>query len=212
MDRIAHDLRDPLGPMQTAVYLLRDPALDSAERDGMLSVLERQVHRLAGMIDELGDLARAQGDRLLDRREAIDIEMLLADTVARLGERAPRVELDDACHGSTLHGDTHRIAQLFRTVLDPRFPRGSDARVHARFECSGDRLRMVCRVPCHAPSDALAASLLSAPHPDPADDALGLALVIASAIARAHGGDLRGRAGADGTSVEFLLELPIDVD
>src|SRR5690606_32218641 len=56
-------------------------------------------------------------------------------------------------------------------------------------------------------SDALIAALLNSPHPDPPDDALGLGLMIAVAIAEAHGGSLQGRAGA-GDTVELVLELP----
>ena len=212
MDRIAHDLRGPLAPMQTAVYLLRDPDLGADQRDELLAVLERQVQRLGGMIDELGDMGRAQGGRLLASREAIDVELLLADTVARLRERAPRVEFGGDCRGLALHGDIQRIAQLFLTLLDPRLPPGPGEPAQARVERVGDRLRMACSVRCHGASDALAASLLSSPHPDPVDDALGLALVIASEIARAHGGELQARAGADGGSLEFLLELPLAGD
>ena len=66
---------------------------------------------------------------------------------------------------------------------------------------------MACAVPCRDATDDLGEALLRAPHPDPPDDALGFGLLIAEAIADAHGGQLRGRASAPDT-LEFLLELP----
>src|SRR5690606_38079015 len=82
MDRVAHDLRGPLAPMQTAVYLLREPGIADAQRDELLAVLERQIQRLGGMIDEFSDLGRAGTGQLLVRREAIDVELLVSDTAS----------------------------------------------------------------------------------------------------------------------------------
>src|SRR5690606_11398054 len=79
--------------------------------------------------------------------------------------------------------------------------------VRARLELSGDCLRMTCVADCSGATDALVGALLTSPHPDPPDDALGLGLMIAASIARAHGGRLHGRAGARDTA-ELVLELP----
>ena len=56
--RVAHDLRDPLSPLQTAVYLLRSGEISDDDRNRMLELIERQGVRLAGMIDELSDCRR----------------------------------------------------------------------------------------------------------------------------------------------------------
>ena len=69
--RVAHALRDPLSPMQTAVYLLRSGEISAEERVRMLELIERQGVRLAGMIDELSDCLRAQRGRLLARRTEV---------------------------------------------------------------------------------------------------------------------------------------------
>lgn len=207
MDRLAHDLRGPLSPMQTAVYLLRDPGLGNEQREELFAVLERQIQRLGGMIDEFSDLGRAEQGRLKVRSEPIDLELLVMDTVARLREVPPRVEFAGDARAMRIDGDVQRVAQLFHALLGLQLSRTSPVAVHARIECHGDRLRMVCRVHCRDASDALIASLLTSPHPDPPDDALGLGLVIAAAIADAHGGGLHGRAsGAD--TLELVLELP----
>ena len=53
LDRLAHDLRGPLAPLQTASYLLQRDDLDPARRTELLVLLERQTQRLARMLDEL---------------------------------------------------------------------------------------------------------------------------------------------------------------
>jgi len=211
MDRVAHDLRGPLAPMQTAVYLLRDPRIADGQRDELLAVLERQIQRLGGMIEEFSDLGRAGTGQLLVRRESIDVELLVSDTASRLQARAPQVSWGPGVQGLEIEGDVLRIAQLFHTLLGMQLSRGQPEPVEARLELAGRRLRMTCALHCSGVSDALIASLLTSPHPDPPDDALGLGLMIAAAIAQAHGGSLQGRAGA-GDRVELVLELPAGRD
>src|SRR5690606_24564304 len=116
MERLAHDLRGPLSPMQTAVYLLRDDTLAEAQRVELLGVLERQIQRLGGMIDEFSDLGRAERGDLVASRETIDLELLVIDTATRLRELPPRVEFAPGAQRMHLKGDAQRIAQLFRTL------------------------------------------------------------------------------------------------
>lgn len=207
MDRLAHDLRGPLAPMQTALYLLREPKVDDGQRDELLAVLERQIRRLSAMIDQLGDIARAEKGHLVTRRETIDVERLVADTVTLLQAQPPHVDFAPGMQGMAIEGDVLRITQLFYALLGLQLSRSHPVPVRARLELAGERLRMTCAVHCRDASDALITALLTSPHPDPPDDALGLGLVIAAAIAEAHGGSLRGRASADDT-LELLLELP----
>jgi signal transduction histidine kinase len=207
MERLAHDLRGPLSPMQTAVYLLRDPGLGAEQRDELLAVIERQIQRLGGMINEFSDLGRADQGRLLARRDAIDLELLVLDTVARLQEAPPRVEFAPGTQALRIDGDVQRIAQLFHVLLGLQLSRSRPMPVTARIDHDGTHMTMVCAVHCRDASDALIAALLASPHPDPPDDALGLGLVIAAAIAEAHGGSLRGRASGDET-LELVLQLP----
>src|SRR5690606_6135892 len=165
MDRVAHDLRGPLAPMQTAVYLLRDADIGEAQRDELLAVLERQIQRLGGMIDEFSDLGRAGTGQFLARRETIDVELLVSDTASRLQARAPRVSWGSGAQGLQIEGDVLRIAQLFHTLLGMQLSRGQPEPVQARLEFVDGRLRMTCALECSGVSDALIAALLSSPHP-----------------------------------------------
>lgn len=207
MDRLAHDLRGPLSPMLTAVYLLRDGQTTPEQRAELLQVMERQIQRLGGMIDEVSDLGRAEKGRLVARHEPIDLELLVADVVARMHAQPPQVTMSPALDGAELEGDVLRMGQLFHTLLGLRLSRGEPRPVRAQLERAETGLRMACTLDYAEVSDAEVEALLTAPQPDPPDNALGLGLMIARAIAEAHGGSLRGRAGT-GATIELLLELP----
>jgi len=207
MDRLAHDLRGPLAPMQTAVYLLRDGRTSDAQRGELLAMIERQVQRLSGMIDELSDFGRVQKGRLVGRVEAIDVELLVADVVTRLQSVPPEVSFGPGARGVQIEGDILRIGQLMRVLLGLQFSPRHPAPVRALLERTETGVRMTCAVQFHDADDQLIESLFRLPQPEPPDDTLGLGLMIAAAIAQAHGGHLAGRASAADTA-ELVLELP----
>lgn len=207
LDRLAHDLRGPLSPIHTAIYLLRAPGVEPGQRDELLAVLDRQAQRLGAMIDEFSDLVQADRGGLVASHEVVDVGLLVADAIARLPARPPRVEFAAGAGQLEVEGDARRLGQLFDALLGLQAARGCTTPVEARIERSATGLRMACTARCPDASDGLAASLLESPHPDPPDGALGLGLVVASAIAQAHGGRLMAYAsGAD--ALEFVLELP----
>lgn len=207
MDRLAHDLRGPLAPMLTAIYLLRDAGTNGRQRDDLLEMMERQIQRLGGMIDEIGDIGRAEKGRLVGRMEPIDVDLLLDDVATRLQAAAPQITFEPDARGQRIDGDILRIGQMFMTLFGLQFSRQHPATVRARLARTDHGLRMTCAVHCRDAEALPIASLLSLPHPEPQDDSLGLGLMIATAIAQAHGGSLRGEtAGAD--TIELVLELP----
>lgn len=208
MHRLAHDLRGPLSPMQVSIYLLRDQSLEEGERNELFAVIERQISRLGSMIDELGDLGHAEQDRLVTRRESLDLDLLLEDLSSQLRAKPPEISFaPDAC-AVELEGDVVRLGQLFKCLLGLRLTRHQDTPVRAHLSWSAPgRLQMRCTIACRDASSDLGEALLTMPHPEPPDEGLGLGLLIASAIAEAHGGSLRAEAGTS-DAIELLLELP----
>lgn len=204
--RVAHDLRDPLSPLQTAVYLLRSGDITDEERGRMLELIERQGVRLAGMIDELSDCLRAERGHLLGRRTQVDLTMLAALGIAR-ADAAP-LEFD--ANGTGLHvlGDDSRLLQLLRILRELRLSPeevlpaplflerdGGHARLHRRLACLPDFLEDPTR-------------LLEAPLPVTLGNGLGLQLPLAAAIARGHDGHMRAEVEPDGR-VAVIAELPL---
>lgn len=209
--RVAHDLRDPLSPLQTAVYLLRNGEIPADERARMLELIERQGVRLANMIDELADCLRAQRGRLLSHRDEVDLATLAMLAVARAD--AAQVSCEAAPGSMLLMGDDGRLLQLLRILRELRLSpqevlpaplivervavegAGSHARLHRRLACTPDML-------------AQAELLLDAPLPATLGDGLGLQLPLAAAIVRGHDGELRVVSEPDGR-LAVVAELPL---
>ncbi|HEY9400556.1 MAG TPA: histidine kinase dimerization/phospho-acceptor domain-containing protein, partial [Luteimonas sp.] len=63
LDRLAHDLRGPLTPLQTAAYLLRSGQVEGERQQELFVLIERQTQVLVRMIEELSDWTRVSQDR-----------------------------------------------------------------------------------------------------------------------------------------------------
>lgn len=201
LDRVAHDLRGPLMPLQTAAYLLRSGQLDATRQRELVDVIERQTRQLARMIDELGDWMRAAQQRLLGQREAC-VPALLLDYAATGAGIAPPV-VDDRSGGAEVQGDAQRLTQLLRTLLAYAEAQGRPPR--AEISRIGDRVRIdiIAARTADAPDPA---TLFERPLAHAFDGGLGLQLLLGRAIAEAHGGTLQ--ALDDGDELRLRCELP----
>lgn len=206
LDRLAHDLRGPLMPLQTAAYLLRCGQFDQERQQELLALIERQTKRLAGMIDEIADWSHAVERTLLVSREPCMPALLLDDAV----DGAPfahdaRPTIVDESDGAQVDGDPGRLTQLLRTLLEyATGPRPARVRMHV--ERGGFWIDVFG---ADASLDAAqVATLLEQPMPEPFDEGLGLRLVIARAIAEAHAGELDANM-AEGGGLRLTCRLPL---
>ena len=188
LDRLAHDLRGPLGPIQTAAELLGMDTLGQDQQRELIEMIRRQSRVLARMIDELADWSSMERGRLLGPRDASDLDWLLHTAAASLGkERATRIVLPSLPHPLLLQADARRLLQAFATLSALRLDQQADAPLHIAVEQIGDgsvRIRF---------GDAIDATDRTLPSFDvatPGNDSLGLSAVIAAAIIAAHQGSI----------------------
>lgn len=206
LHRLAHDLRGPLSPLQTAVYLLRSGQLDDARRDELHDLLDRQVRRMAGMIDELDDWLRAAQDRLIGSTGRIEpvqlLEMAMTATGCVGGEPA---DIDDEALLASVTGDQRRIVQMLRILLEYARSRAGGAVPRVRVRCEGPWL--VLDIVAAGGEAGEPATLLAGPVADAGEDSLGLRLLVAEAIARSHDGSLE--AGEQEGHLRLRCRLPL---
>jgi signal transduction histidine kinase len=206
LDRLAHDLRGPLAPLQTASYRLQREDLDPARRQELLAMLERQTRRLGRMLDELDDWAKAGRGRLLGQREPCEPVLLL--DYALVGSGIRDVAVDDDGNIAVIDGDSHRLTQLFRILFDYAAARGGIAGVALRSGDGDARIRIgVGGDPAQTQDPG---QLFDKPQAEPYDEGLGLRLLLAREIARAHGGELSAAAATEGIAFECRLPLAAD--
>lgn len=196
-DRIAHDLRGPLSPLQTAAWLLKGDIerLEPERRRELVDIIERQSRRLARMVDELGDWSRAQQGRLLGVREPGALQNLVDLAIGAIPGCTLEPAIGDGCAGLRIDCDQHRLVQALKSLLEYAIAHGG---AELSIAC-GDGATRIEIMAGGMPVDAEALPwLLEQPDPAPFDEGLGLRLPLARAIIEAHGGTLSAAADASG--------------
>ena len=209
LDRLVHDLKGPLAPLQTAAYLLGRDDLPPERRRELLDTLERQSRRLGQMIDEAGDWVRASQQRLVSRRSECELGLLLDTAVGGIAGCTVEPRIPAGLVEQVITGDEARLLQMFAALIRNAIARdpGNSPSLVVAAVVDGVRITVSDRGPSLDP--AALAGVLEQPHPAPPDGGLGLRLLIASAVARAHGGSLAALPGDGGQGLSLVCELPL---
>lgn len=217
---LAHELRNPLAPIRTAVHLVRLRPDDRASIDRAATVIERQVAHLARLVDDLLEASRLARGITSIRREPIDLGALVLRAV---DDQRPHVEarglaLEVAVPRAALiaHADEERIAQVLGNLLDNA----------AKFTPEGGRIQVVlegrdgmARIAVRDDGSGIDAQTL--PHVFEAfvqadrtlartSGGLGLGLAICRRVVELHGGAIVARSEGKGRGTEVVFDLPLD--
>jgi PAS domain S-box-containing protein len=118
---VAHDLRGPVGVIESLVQLLRtewDTWTDGEKLDALQRVAGR-TETLAGLVDDVFDLARIDAGQLMTDAVPIDLERIVHQVVADLRatdpDRSVHLEVDPAATRAL--GDERRTWQVLSNLL-----------------------------------------------------------------------------------------------
>jgi len=210
LDRLAHDLRGPLTPVQTAAYLLKTGQIEPAQQQELFALIERQTRVLAGMIDELGEWSQATRGMLTCSRDVCDIGMLLdiaSSTIKPVDGVMPSIR--DESDGAMVTGDQVRLVELLRTLTGYVMSRVPGAAPMILVSRQGVMVQIDISATGETSVDPTEiATMFDHPLPEPYDGGLGLKLLIARAIAVAHSGSLMAEIMAEG-GVLIRCDLPV---
>ena len=118
---LAHELRNPLGPVLNATYLLGNPGLPEASAARARKVLERQVRHMARLLDDLLDVSRISRGKVELERETVDMSALAREVVddhlESFRTAGLAVDLAVAAEPLFVHADRTRMAQVVGNLL-----------------------------------------------------------------------------------------------
>lgn len=134
---LAHELRNPLAPIRTAIELLRER---HDRFDKAVDVLDRQSRQLARLVDDLLDVARIKANKIELRREVHDLREVIESAIStsrpRIEERRHTLTIDLPADSVPIHADQVRINQIVTNLLNNA----------ARYTDPGGRIDVGCTV------------------------------------------------------------------
>jgi signal transduction histidine kinase len=118
---LAHELRNPLAPIRTALYLLDMPQL-SPERAGQArEVLKRQVDHLVRLVDDLLDVSRIMQGRIelqKQRQDLVDVVKHAIETAQpTIDAQGHQVNLTFPSERVLIEADPIRLSQALSNLL-----------------------------------------------------------------------------------------------
>ena len=216
---LAHELRNPLAPIRTAVEVMaKVPGSDPAQQ-AMRETIDRQSAQLARIVDDMLDIARVT-------RGAMSLELAevdMAEVVRRAAETAApaielgrhRLDVEFPPEPLVVQGDLCRLTQLLANLLNnaARYtPQAGRIAVGARQEDGwavievsdngrGIEPGMLERI-FHMFVQGRSAL-------EKIGGGLGVGLALARRIAEAHGGTLGAHSEGENKGARFTLRLPL---
>ncbi|QDV36880.1 Aerobic respiration control sensor protein ArcB [Tautonia plasticadhaerens] len=216
---LAHELRNPLAPIRTALHLMARPDGSGGGHEPERAMAERQVVHLARLIDDLMDVARISKGKLDLHTEVVDLH-----TVVRQAVETARTHIDDRRHRLTvsipegpilLEADPTRLEQVFWNLLNNAAkytePGGQidltaetvDGQVVVRVRDTGIGIdpEMLPRL--------FQMFVQVGEHRQHAQGGLGIGLGLVRTLVELHGGTIEAHSEGPGTGSEFVVRLPM---
>jgi PAS domain S-box-containing protein len=214
---LAHELRNPLAAISSALNVLRHPQRSAAQAYSCQDVIDRQVTHLTRLVDDLVDVNRITRDKLELRKESVDLADVVTaavDACRSLGDDARELSVALPAEPIHLRADGIRLAQVLLNLLSNAVkytkPDG-----HIRVTAARDGGAVILRVT----DDGIGIAPEALNHVfdmfyqadrslERTDRGLGIGLTLARHLVDLHGGTLEIHSGGPGQGCEAIVRLP----
>jgi signal transduction histidine kinase/two-component SAPR family response regulator len=215
---LAHELRNPLAPIQNAGELLTRLVADDEQAQRVVSIVKRQVAHLSRLVDDLLDVSRITQKRIELRREALEVSDIIRQAVETvepvIRERRHDLQLRSGYRSLFVNGDFARLVQCVVNLLtnaakytEP----GGTIHLSSREE-HGDVLIEVSDNGAGIPADLLPRVfdlfVQSTRTLDRAQGGLGIGLSVVQRLVQMHGGHISAHSDGPQRGSTFSIRLP----
>ncbi|MBA3539919.1 MAG: response regulator [Deltaproteobacteria bacterium] len=214
---LAHELRNPLQPLQTALEVIEhDPDRPVPAR--IRGIVQRQVHHITRLVDDLLDISRFTAGKLELRREPTSIDAIVEEAVvacrAAIDAHKHTVEIVSDDSKPMVHGDPVRLVQVLVNILSNAVkytPVGGKIAIRSSSDGSTVRISVVDNG--RGISDELLPTIFDmfVQERTTTDGAggLGLGLGLVRRLVELHGGTVSARSAGPNLGSTFELCVPL---
>ncbi len=217
---LGHELRNPLSPILTSLNLMQMRGSDSFRRER--DIIERQVHHLVNLVDDLLDISRITRGKIQLKLERIELITVVVKAIEMaspiIEQRMHHLIANVPAVGLLVEADPTRLAQVISNLLtnagkytEP----GGNIWIRAEREENQNGGTIVLRVrdngigigPAMLPRvfDLFSQGTRSL---DRAQGGLGIGLTIVKSLVDLHGGSVEAHSEGMGKGSEFTMRLP----
>ena len=220
---LGHELRNPLAPILNSLEILKlSGAFDDGRTRQACAVMERQVHHLNRLVDDLLEVSRITRGVIEVKKEPLDLAAIVRAAVETsrpvLDNLRHELVVDLATETMCVGGDPVRLTQVFANLLNNA----------AKYTNHGGRITVSTRregseaiVGVRDNGIGIAPSLLSQVFDmfmqvdrstRRSQGGLGIGLTLVRSLVGMHGGTVEARSDGPGQGSEFIVRLPLLVN
>jgi len=220
---LAHELRNPLAPIHSAVELMGLKEIADPEVRWCRDVIERQTEQLHRLVDDLLDVSRITQGKIKLQSAPLEVASVISralETTRPLIE-ARRHQLAVAVPEAAIwiEGDRTRLTQVVGNLLNNAAkytPEGGQIRLTVELAGGGDTTQVMIRV-----SDSgtgISGEMLPKVFElftqvdrtvHQAQGGLGIGLALVRRLVELHGGSVAAHSDGPGSGSEFVVTLPL---
>jgi signal transduction histidine kinase/ActR/RegA family two-component response regulator len=214
---LAHELRNPFAPMRNALAVMR--LSENRASDRPREILERQLHHLIRLVDDLLDVSRITRGTIPLRRIAIDLGAVIRQAVETARplaeERGHELQVRLPNEPIYLDADPVRLAQVFNNLLNNacKYTDPGGCIVLAAEQHDGEVRVTVRDNGLGIPKDRLASIFDMFTQVDRSlertQGGLGIGLTLVRRLVQEHGGTVVARSEGPHRGSEFEVRLPV---
>lgn len=219
---LAHELRNPLSPILSGIQLLSmmaDEENDPVENAEMLEMIERQVHHMVRLVDDLLEVSRITSGKIHLQTSAIKI----ADVVKHAIETSEpnidagrhRLTVDVPAEHIMVNGDMTRLAQVISNLLNnaARYTPSGGA-ISLTVTSDGQDVKISVKdngigIPAKMQERVFELFAQVNRKLKQSEGGLGIGLALVRRIVELHGGTVCVTSEGEGQGAEFIVTVPL---
>lgn len=215
---LAHELRNPLAPMQNAVAIMQRKSIDDPDLRWCRDVIERQTRQSARLVDDLLDVSRITQGKITLRLEPLNLADVVRDALETsrplIDARHHRLQNSLPDEAIWLQGDAARLNQILANLLNNAAKYQPEA---GRIELTVIRDDDAAEIRIRDYGVGIAAEQLSEVfqlfaqgerHLHGPFGGLGVGLFLVKSLVELHGGSISILSEGLGQGTECIVRLP----
>lgn len=215
---VAHELRNPLTPIQLAADMLGLGNMDEARIKKLQAIIDDEVKHLTYLVEDLLDASRISTGKLRMELSEVDLvgilEGSLQANLPRITERSQTITIELPSTPLLVRGSKDRLKQVFSNLLDNASkytPAGGH--IDVTIQSSADEIVVVIAdngigIPPHALPHIFDLFVQEVGALTLHNGGLGIGLALVHELVAAHNGTITAQSNGRNQGSKFIVTLP----
>jgi signal transduction histidine kinase/ActR/RegA family two-component response regulator len=216
---LAHELRNPLAPVRNAVEILRLKGALDAETAWARDLIDRQVHDMTRMVDDLLDVSRITRGKVVLKKEPVAIATIVDRSVEEvrplLEARKHQLTLSPCPEPLWVSADPTRLTQVLVNLLNNAIKFTDDGgRISLTTERDGTEIAIAIEdtgdgIPAHFLPHIFDPFMQEDRQQNRKRGGIGIGLALVRSLLDLHHGRVQAYSDGPGAGSRFVLHLPL---